>query len=146
MRARKLECLTFALAMALATAAAAQMSNSTPPNGARNATPGAMRGGMPAQCANMTGRAMSDCVRDHYPSCAGMTGTGLADCIHKSDTTGARRGMSGMHDKSGGGTTSGTPSGTSGASGMSGSSGASGASGNSGASGASGATGAGTGK
>ena len=81
MRARKLNCLTFALAMALATAAGAQTSNSMQPNGARNTTPGAMHGGTAAQCASLSGRAMTDCVRDHYPSCANMTGTALSDCM-----------------------------------------------------------------
>jgi hypothetical protein len=144
MKAWKLESLTFALAMTLATTAGAQMSNGTHPNDARNSTSGEMRGGMPAQCANTTGRAMSDCVRDHYPSCAGMNGTALNDCMSNHDATGARRGTSAMRDKSGGGTADGNTgtTGTTGTAGASGNSGPSGASGNSGASGASGTGGA----
>jgi hypothetical protein len=91
MKTWKMECLTFALAMGLATAAGAQTSNSTHPNDTRSSTTGAMRGGMHAECANLTGRAMSDCVREHYPSCASMTGTAQADCMRNSDTTAARR-------------------------------------------------------
>ncbi|HKU87353.1 MAG TPA: hypothetical protein VJV77_13545 [Casimicrobiaceae bacterium] len=146
MRARKLECLTFALAMALATAAGAQTSSSTQSNGARSATSGGMHNGMTAQCANLTGRAMSDCVRDHYPSCASMTGTALNDCMRNNNATGARRGSSAMRDKSGGGTASGTPgTGTTGTTGSAGT-GNSGTGGASGASGTGGASGAGTGK
>ena len=71
MKAFKLELLAAALSMALAATAGAQTSSSTSSGtGGMNATPGgsSMRGGIPAECANMTGRQLSDCVRDHNPS------------------------------------------------------------------------------
>jgi hypothetical protein len=81
-----------------------------------------MRSDIPKECVNLTGRAMSDCVRDHNPaSMRAKPGTNAA-------TTNSMR-----NDKSGGGPGA-NGSGTAGSSGTGGSAG-----------GAAGASGSGTG-
>ena len=74
-----------------------------------------MRSDIPKECVNLTGTAMSDCVRDHNPS----------SMRSKSGTNGATT-NSMRNDKSGGGTTGGGNAGNSGTSGSAGAAGASG--------------------
>ena len=76
------------------------------------ATSTTMRTDIPKECVNLTGTAMSDCVRDHNPS----------SMRSKSGTNGATT-NSMRNDESGGGTTGGGNAGNSGTSGSAGASG-----------------------
>ena len=112
------------MSLAMATTAGAQSTNSKTMPAEATTPPGStMRSDIPKECVNLTGRAMSDCVRDHNPSSVrsksgtnGSTGMGNAD----SDAgRGTRRAM--RNDKSGSGTGStGTSTGTSGQTGAAG--------------------------
>ena len=140
MKTWKLELLAAAMSLAMATTAGAQSTNSKSMPADATTTPGStMRSDIPKECVNLTGRAMSDCVRDHNPSSmrsksgtAGNAGMGNADSDARRGTTGAMR-----NDKSGSGTgATGSSSGTTGTSGTTGSAGAGAAgAGNSGAGG-----------
>ena len=71
MKTWKLELLAAAMSMAMAATAAAQTSSSTTTSQTgTSAMPGnsAMHNEIPAECAKLTGLAMSDCVRQHNPS------------------------------------------------------------------------------
>ena len=142
MKTWKLELLAAAMSLAMATTAGAQPTNSkTAPADATTPAGSTMRGDTPKECVNLTGRAMSDCVRDHNPSSmrskSGTNGNmGNADSDARPGTKGAVR-----NDKSGSGTGS-TGSGTGAAAGASGQTGAAGA--GTGAAGAGGAAGGGT--
>jgi len=145
MKTWKLELLAAAMSLAMATTAGAQSTNSKTMPADATTPPGAtMRSDIPKECVNLTGRAMSDCVRDHNPSSmrskAGINGNmGNADADARRGTTGALR-----NDKSGSGTGS---TGTSSSAGTTGSAGTgTGAAGGTGAgsSGTGGAAGGGT--
>ncbi len=147
MKTWKLELLAAAMSLAMATTAGAQSTNSkTMPADATTPPGSTMRSDIPKECVNLTGRAMSDCVRDHNPSSmrsksgtAGNAGMGNADSNANRGTTGAIR-----NDKSGSGTGatgSGTGAGATGSAGPgTGAAGAAGA----GSSGTGGAAGGGT--
>jgi len=113
------------MSLAMATTAGAQSTNSkTMPADATTPPGSTMRSDIPKECANLTGRAMSDCVRDHNPSSTrskiGTNGNmGNADSDAHRGTTGETR-----NDKSGSGYGStGTGSGGTGTSGTTGSAG-----------------------
>jgi hypothetical protein len=144
MKTWKLELLAAAMSLAMATTAGAQSTNSKTMPAEATTPPGStMRSDIPKECVNLTGRAMSDCVRDHNPSSVrsksgtnGSTGMGNADSDAGRGTRGAMR-----NDKSGSGTGStGTSAGTSGQAGAAGagSSAAGGAAGDTGSAGAGG--------
>lgn len=144
MKTWKLELLAAAMSLAMATTAGAQSTNSkTMPADATTPPGSTMRSDIPKECVNLTGRAMSDCVRDHNPSsmrsksgASGNAGMGNADSNANRGTTGAIR-----NDKSGSGTGA-TGSGT-GAAGTGGATGSAGP--GTGAAGAAGAGSSGTG-
>jgi hypothetical protein len=133
MKAWKLHMLGAALSMAMAATAGAAGTNATtnPAAGASNNTnatvdgTNGMKGGMPVECANLTGRALSDCVRDHNPSSlrsrAGdhpaATSPGMGGKAADSDV---RRGSALRNDKSGSGSGSTGTSGTAGTTGTAG--------------------------
>ena len=69
MKTWKLGMLAAAMSLAMATTAGAQSTNSrTMPADATNSSGSTMHGDMQKECANLTGRAMSDCVRAHNPA------------------------------------------------------------------------------
>jgi len=94
-----------------------------------------MAGGMPAECANLTGRALSDCVRDHTPSAtrskSGVNNPADTDANRsttnrlKNDKSGGTSGASGGNASNAGqtGATGSNSGGTSGTSGDTGSTG-----------------------
>ena len=141
--------LATAMTLAMAATAGAQTTATpTTPSGATTPPGTTMRSDIPRECVNLTGRATSDCVRDHNPSSirskSGMTSdtnTGMHNGAGNGNdaTTGTMR-----KDKAGGGGAAGTGS-SAGAAGSTGSAG-SGASGAAGAAGGNGgATGGGNG-
>ncbi len=146
MKTWKLELLAAAMSLAMATAAGAQSTNSKSMPADATTPPGAtMRSDIPKECVNLTGRAMSDCVRDHNPSStrsksgtSGNAGMGNADSDARRGTTGAVR-----NDKSGSGTGA-TGSGT-GATGTAGTTGSAGTGAGAAGAGTSGGTGGDTG-
>jgi hypothetical protein len=104
-----------------------------------------MAGGMPAECAKLTGRALSDCVRDHTPSStrskSGVNNPADTDANRgtanrlKNDKSGSTSGTTGGNSNAGQTGASGSNSGGMGTSGASGTSGTSGTSGDTGGSG-----------
>ena len=152
MKTWKLEVLAAAMSLAMATAAGAQSTNSKtmPSNGATTPPGATMRSDIPKECAHLTGRAMSDCARDHNPS--SMRSKSGTDSTTGSDhaNSDARRGTTGVqrNDKSGSGTgatgsSNGASTGTAGTTGSAGSAGT--GTGATGSSGTGGAAGGGTG-
>jgi len=100
-------------AMTMAVTANAQSTTSPAAPSTAAKPPGTtMRSDIPKECVNLTGTAMSDCVRDHNPS----------SMRSKSGTNGSTT-NSMRNDKSGGGTTGGGNAGNSGTSGSAGASG-----------------------
>ena len=84
-------------AMAMAATANAQSTTSPAAPSTAAKPPGTtMRSDIPKECVNLTGTAMSDCVRDHNPS----------SMRSKAGTNGATT-NSMRNDESGGGTTGG---------------------------------------
>jgi len=147
MKTWKLELLAAAMSLAMATAAGAQSTNSkTMPADATTPPGSTMRSDTPKECVNLTGRAMSDCVRDHNPSSmnskSGTNGSmGNADADSRPGTKGAIR-----NDKSGSGTgsTGSSAGAAAGASGQTGAAGTGTGAAGAGSSGTGGAAGGGT--
>ena len=155
MKTWKLEMLAAAISLAMATTAGAQSTNSrTMPADVTTPAGSTMHSETPKECANLTGRAMSDCVRDHNPSSTrsksgtnssangGANSTGM-----NSADTDARRGTKGAvrNDKSGTGAGSTGTSSSAGTTGTAGAGGAAGAGTGSGSTGSTGTAGSGTG-
>jgi hypothetical protein len=130
MKSFKLSVVAAALSMAMAAGAGAAGTTTSTTAGASNNTnatvhdANAMKGGLPAECVNLKGQALSTCVRDHNPSSMNSRvvdhpATTSPATAGKAADSDVRRGAM-RNDKSGSGSGStGTP-GTAGTTGTSG--------------------------